>query len=115
MTAALRKNLPRYTDAVKDARALAEYMRDVIEYLRALPEFEIVEFTSQVNVPFDVRTSVTDPKIVIMRGYETRDQAASVTPELPSWQRTSGGVRINGLDGFTAGTDYTIHMLVIGA
>lgn len=114
MTALLRKNLPRYTGATDDVRALSEFMRDVLEYLRAAPEMELVKFTSQMNTPFDVRTEVTNPEIVILRGYQTRDAGASVTPELPSWQRVAGGVRINGVDGFAAGTDYAVSMLVVG-
>jgi hypothetical protein len=110
----LRKNLPRATDVREDPRVLASTLRDVLLYLRALPEMEVRTLTSHCNLPFDISTDVTRPHIVVLEGFETQDGAAVVTPELPSWQRIPGGVRILGLDGFTAGTDYTINAFIVG-
>ena len=114
MTATNRKNLPRATNVKDDPRMLAETLRDVLNYLNGLPEFETRSFTSQCDVPFTLSTSVENPHTVVLSGFETRDPAASVTPEIPHWRRVAGGVEILALDGFTAGTDYTIRAFVVG-
>jgi len=115
MSVSLRKHLPRATNVQADPRVLAETLRDVLNYLASLPEIETRTLTSQCNLPFDIACSVTNPHTVVLSGFETQDAAASVTPEIPHWQRITGGVRILALDGFTAGTAYTINALIVGA
>lgn len=115
MIRALRKFLPRATRAMADARLLEETLRDVLDYLRALPELQVRTFTLQCSFPFEIATDVANPAVVVINGYQTRDPAASVTLGLPQWQRSESGVRVSAMTGLTTGTDYTITALIVGS
>jgi len=107
--------LPRYTNITGDPKTLAEAMRDIIQYLDAQPRFDVRTFRTQANLPFSFASTVKNPKIVVLQGFETSNPGASVTPELPFFQRGEAGqIDILALDGFTAGTDYTVTAFVVG-
>lgn len=111
-----RSSLPRYSGVTPDPRALAENMRDVLLWLQGLPEIDVVRFRWHGDVPFEIASPrVQEPGIVVLQGYEERDTSASVTPELPTFERMPGGVRILAVDGFTAGTEYVVSALIVGA
>ncbi len=109
----------RHVAAEDRARVLDEMLRDLREYLEALPRFErrslVVEGGEVARLGLDYV-----PRGVLVedvRQYDDNDTSASV--ESPDWtyERSAatgrGELVIRDIEGLTAGTQYRVSLLVV--
>jgi len=104
--------LPRQlnSDSPDEMRAV---IRQIVDYLRALPRFEIKKVEMATEVSHTLKTNVRHP-VILLRGqaYKTESVDESVVyTALPDWRPTADGLR-DRVD--TSGVKTTMVYLIIG-
>lgn len=113
----LPDRFPDY-DSTADPRTLivqlGEQVRDLMEYLRNSPRWEIREVKFRGNFPLTISTSIRRPiGVAIVKAYDPVDPSASTSvTSPPSWQASAGQVIINAVAGMSPATELTLHVLI---
>ena len=101
--------------AVREALRFAS---DLIDFLRALPTFEIKTFSTRAIFPIksiEIQTEVEKVAgLWAIKAEESDDPGLTVTPTGISWERAEDGLKIKDIGGLSVDTDYTVTVLVLG-
>lgn len=99
-------------------RDLLRFASDVIDFLRFLPTFEVKTFGTRAEFPIkslEIETDVANVTgVVVLKAEEAADEGATVVATGVSWERAADGLKIKSIGGLSAGTDYTVTVLVLG-
>lgn len=103
---------------LRSAREMLQFVSDLIDFLRALPTFEIKTFSTRAIFPIKSIEVQTEVEKVVglwpIKAEESGDPGLTVTPTGISWERAEDGLKIKGIGGLSADTDYTVTVLVLG-
>lgn len=104
--------LPRQLNS-NDAGELREVVRQIIDYLHALPRFEIKKMAASTSDYHTVKTDLKRPVIMLVgQAYKTEEPDTTVSVEgLPDWRRVDDGLK-HRID--TSEENYMFHYLIIG-
>lgn len=104
--------LPRQINSA-DPNDLRESIRQIVDYLHALPRFEIIATDTSTGVSHTMETDLQHPLgLLLMQAYETNDPDKTLTLRaLPDWRPVAEGLedRRN-----TGEVDHTLVFLAIG-
>jgi hypothetical protein len=101
------------------SRLVGEAFDDVIEYVRQLPRFEFKTFsTAAVDFPLFVSTELSQPLgCFTVHTYETKSGAILQNANI-GWAKSDDpsrpGIKITSFSGMSAGTEYTVVVLLVG-
>ena len=101
----------------KDVAQLVPPLRDMHDYLRLLPAFELVERVDRaLKFPFRMATDIKLPRLVYLNVQTFPDDGTAVTAPGPSWRYDANRKEIVFFDiaGLTAGNSYRIAGLIFG-
>lgn len=99
-----------------DPKRIAMALRDLHDYVRRLPAFELFTRSGPIVFPMSFATEISSPKVVQINVREFPETDSSVGAIGFHWRLDSARreIVITDIDGISAGTSYTVDGVVFG-
>jgi len=95
-----------------DPKQLFSFVRQVVDFLRQLPRFEIKTVETTTESEIELKTSLAVKGVLLIQAYRKNSPDTTVTfPALVDWRLVSGGIKVR-VD--TAAILHSFTFLIIG-